>query len=64
MTCSVAINAEEGDCWYDWLCIVFDVTLHIISLANSAYRAHRALKTAPYVYLAFLCMLSLEDSVY
>ena len=28
------------ECWYDWFCIVFDDTLHIISLADSACQAH------------------------
>ena len=41
MKCGVAINAKEGYCWY---CIVFDVTLHIISLIDSAYRAHLGIK--------------------
>ena len=30
----------DEECWYDWFCIVFDVTLHIISLENNAYQAH------------------------
>ena len=41
MTCCVAINAKEGDCWIQLskLCVVFDVTQMSYQPPISVYRA-------------------------
>ena len=42
MTCCVAINSKEGDCWIQLikLCVVFDVTQISYQLSVSACQAH------------------------
>ena len=54
MTYSVAINAKEGDFWYDWFCIFFDVTLHIISFADSVNQAHSGVEDSSLCFLSIL----------
>ena len=65
MTCCVAINAKEGDCWIQLVncMIVFDVTQMSYQSSDRVYQAQMVSKVIDRVYRAQKVSIAV-DSVY